>query len=49
MYIKDEIKESLNNKDEKLQHTFIYEGKTIKTYNTYSEIIAKEERKRKRQ
>ena len=45
MYINDEIKESLNNKDEKLQHTFIYEGKTIKTYNTYSEIIAKEESK----
>ena len=42
MYINDEIKESLNNKNEKLQHTFIYEGKTIKTYNTYSEIIAKE-------
>ena len=42
MYANDEIKESLNNKNEKLQHTFIYEGKTIKTYNTYSEIIAKE-------
>ena len=36
------ISNTLNNSDEKLQYTFNYKGKIIKTYETHSEIIAED-------
>ena len=42
IYEGDEINTKLREKNEKLQYTFNYIGKTIKTYETYSEITAED-------